>query len=306
MICDPRDLERCPTRERDSLSIPGAPSRHSVDGPYRDRRDGLIARRRRVARELDAARRAAATATRLAQHLAVIDDELSVDGGPLLGVEATPTPSLLTLSARAARWVAECVIAGASAGAVVAVILVIASGLLPAGASLEARARPGIDRAHPVTVRPPPVRGAVPTPPIDRPVTTAAIATLPTIDRRALDRHVRWIAPQTWEIDRGLVQLALRGDIPLHGPRLLPLTRGGAPIGVRVHGVRRGALAGRLGLENGDIVLDVNGLPLPATGSLDVALASGSVAQRLVAADALFVRLERRGEERLHVYRIVD
>ena len=63
---------------------------------------------------------------------------------------------------------------------------------------------------------------------------------------------------------------------------------------------RRDSALARLGIANGDTLLDVNGYPL---GEPDRVLEAYT---RLRGSDTLFVRLERRGEERVHVYRIVE
>jgi hypothetical protein len=116
-----------------------------------------------------------------------------------------------------------------------------------------------------------------------------------------LDRHVRWIAPQAWEIDRALVFALLeRPGTTRDGSRLVPHERDGHVFGVRIFGVQPGDLLARLGIESGDTVIDVNGYEMASADRVLEAYA------RLRDADALFVRLERRGEERVHVYRIVD
>ncbi|HEY8432862.1 MAG TPA: PDZ domain-containing protein [Sandaracinaceae bacterium] len=115
------------------------------------------------------------------------------------------------------------------------------------------------------------------------------------LGRAELDRHVRWIAPQAWELDRVILERALAPGA-LDGVRAVPPR--GRSAGVRVLGVRRHSLLGRLGLQNGDTIVEVNGHPLGPSNALELLA-------RLADADALFVRIRRRGEERVHVYRIV-
>jgi hypothetical protein len=121
----------------------------------------------------------------------------------------------------------------------------------------------------------------------------------PSIATDDLDGHIRWIAPQAWEIDRELVERAL---MPTSGSvrtsRVIPHEEDGRVVGVKIYGVRRASVAGRLGIQNGDLLIDVNGHRVADPGAMFEAYA------RLRDADAIFLRLERRGEERLHVYRI--
>lgn len=114
-----------------------------------------------------------------------------------------------------------------------------------------------------------------------------------------LDRNIRWIAPQAWEIDRELVDRAYaQSASPRMWNRIIPHEEGGRVVGVKVYGVRRDSVAGRLGIQNGDLLIDVNGHRFDDPGDMLEAYA------RLRSTDAIFLRLERRGEERLHVYRI--
>ncbi len=105
-------------------------------------------------------------------------------------------------------------------------------------------------------------------------------------------RYIRWIAPQAWEIDRALFE---GGHLPdrVTSYRVVP-----SDSGFRVYGVRRASVFGRLGLQNGDVIASVNGIPLDHSAGLMEAY------DQLRDADAFFVRILRRGEEHLHVYRI--
>lgn len=121
-----------------------------------------------------------------------------------------------------------------------------------------------------------------------------------TITREDLDRHVRWIAPQAWELDRELVDRMIASTATLHpSVRVIPHEERGRVVGVRLFGVRRDSVLGRLGVQNGDTLLEVNGVSMASPeGAL-------GLYARVHSTDALFVRLSRRGEELVHVYRIV-
>ncbi len=217
-------------------------------------------------------------------------------------------------AARAARVVAAGVLFGASATAASA----IASAFLPAfggarapspselaprGASSAARtrtmaateartaARAGVDAPQPASESE------------DRCATGARLAPLPDavraeITRDELDQHIRRLAPQSWEIDRALVDRALESRAGTQGVRLLPHERAGRVVGVKVYGIRRVSLLGRLGLRSGDTIVDIDGEPVRSQDGVLESLA------RRRGADALFVRIARRGEERVHVYRV--
>ncbi len=112
-----------------------------------------------------------------------------------------------------------------------------------------------------------------------------------------LDRHVRWIAPEVWEIDRALVdRVSAELDLVTHEYRALPRERAGHIVGLAIYGIRRTSLLGRLGLQNGDVLVDINGARLSSPEAL---LNVESLAR---STNSLFLRLERRGEERVHVY----
>jgi general secretion pathway protein C len=117
------------------------------------------------------------------------------------------------------------------------------------------------------------------------------------ITEAELDHHIRWIAPEVWEIDRALVdRVSAESDLVTHEYRALPRERAGHVVGLAMYGIRRSSLFGRLGLQNGDVLVDINGVPLSSPEPL---LNVESLARTT---NSLFLRLERRGEERVHVY----
>lgn len=370
----------------DNESEDAGEARQSVGGPYRDRRDALVERRRGIAREHAEAERAAHRRERLARHLEVIDGELReatarwLDGleiarpcgarwEDMIGddtsrrcgrcdrdvhdlarmteaeihalfarAEASPCvrlrrradgrvvtadcpPDAPRALPRALRVVAAGVLFGASAGATATLTMmpclggarparetVYAGGRAPGAAPPVARVAPNAPTGRVAARDVPEVHvdalaaGAEPAEGARDDAMMGAVA-LPSpaaITSEDLDAHVRWIAPQAWEIDRAIVERALQ-QVDLHGgSRFVPHERGGRVVGVRIYGVRPGSGLARLGIENGDTLLDVNGYEVAIP---DRALEAYA---RLRGTDALFVRLERRGEERMHVYRIVD
>jgi type II secretion system protein C len=91
-------------------------------------------------------------------------------------------------------------------------------------------------------------------------------------------------------VDRKFVEQLMQSPQQLMSQaRMFPVTKDGETAGFRVSGVRKGSLATLLGLENGDVVSEVNGNKL---GSIDDALA---MVQKLRRASHLSVVVERGG-----------
>jgi type II secretory pathway component PulC len=117
----------------------------------------------------------------------------------------------------------------------------------------------------------------------------------PTSDE--IDDGVRPVAPQVWEIDRWLVERVHR-TTTYRTMRIIPHEENGEVVGVKVYGVRRASFLGHLGFMNGDMIVSVDDVPV---GDPDAVLRAYS---RLRANETVFVRIHRRGEDRVHVYRI--
>jgi len=352
--------------EDDRLSAAGRGEGRAVH-PYRDGRDGLIARRRALAGELAQAERAAERRDRIAGELRAIDEALRSNrsrlelitiktpcrerwdamkgddvtrhcgrchrdvhdlsrmteaeiealfaragSSPCVRLRRRPDGRVVTadcpveppsFARRTARALTAGVIFGAAAGASAAASL---SALAPAPqVSVEPLEPREVlrQRAPEVDVRA--LRSSEEPAGADDRVSVMGLiepaAIDPSVATDDLDRHVRWIAPQAWEIDRELVERALTGASGMtHAtPRLIPhVEDDGRVVGLKVYGVRRNSLLGRLGIQNGDMLIDVNGHRFDDPSAMLEAYV------RLRDADAIFLRLARRGEERLHVYRI--
>ena len=122
-----------------------------------------------------------------------------------------------------------------------------------------------------------------------RPTATAApagIATTPPTEPRS----------STWSISRTLLAQLYEDQISGRSTvRFVPHIATGQAVGLKVYGVRRGSYYAELGLQNGDLLLAVNGLPLSQPDRLRWDLAAD---------DVLAVLLERRGEPRIQVYTV--
>jgi general secretion pathway protein C len=79
---------------------------------------------------------------------------------------------------------------------------------------------------------------------------------------------------------------------------LLPFEREGTVVGIKLYGVKPDSLLGEAGIENGDLILEVNGI--------STATAQGGLRIRdeLGRANRFVVRLERDGRKLTFLYRI--
>lgn len=108
------------------------------------------------------------------------------------------------------------------------------------------------------------------------------------ITEAELDHHIHWIAPEVWEIDRALVErVAAESALFTHEYRALPRERAGHVVGLAIYGIRQSSLLGRLGLQNGDVLVDINGVRLSSSETLNFDVIARST-------NSLFLRVESR------------
>jgi general secretion pathway protein C len=114
-------------------------------------------------------------------------------------------------------------------------------------------------------------------------------------------RAIRQIGPDCYEVPRRTFDRLL-ADRPLATgqARLLPEVHDGAPAGFRLMSVARDGLLARFGLRNGDLLQDMNGVPLVSPENALVAYA------RLRATGRLLVGLERNGRRLTKEVRVVE
>ncbi len=100
-------------------------------------------------------------------------------------------------------------------------------------------------------------------------------------------------------VSRGLVDQLLTNQAELmRTARIIPHTENGRTVGVKLYGIRRNSLLGRLGLQNGDMLRTINGYDMT---SPDSALEAYS---RLRGANNLSVNVVRRGNPMALEYNI--
>lgn len=140
-------------------------------------------------------------------------------------------------------------------------------------------------------VVPPPAAAAAPA---EEPAADAAAAAPPTT-ARALDPEIaskiRKISDTEFEVDRSAIDKILDNQAELmRSARIVPETKDGQTIGVRLFGIRPETLLGQLGLVNGDRLETINDFNMASPEKALEAYA------RLRTANSLKVQVNRRGK----------
>jgi general secretion pathway protein C len=112
------------------------------------------------------------------------------------------------------------------------------------------------------------------------------------LDPGQLDTGISQVSEREFTIERSLVNslLANQGAL-MRTARVVPFEEGGRVVGVKLYGIRRSSLLGRLGIQNGDMLRTINGYDMT---SPDGALEAFT---RLQNADRITVNLARRGQD---------
>lgn len=105
-----------------------------------------------------------------------------------------------------------------------------------------------------------------------------------------LEAGIQAVSDREFNIQRSLVDRLLENQAELmRTARIIPHEEGGRTVGVKLYGIRRNSLLGRLGIQNGDMLRTINGFDM---SSPDSALEAYS---RLRGADHLTLSVVRRG-----------
>ncbi|MDH3199981.1 MAG: general secretion pathway protein GspC [Myxococcales bacterium] len=114
-----------------------------------------------------------------------------------------------------------------------------------------------------------------------------------------LDQGIEKISDTKFNIQRSVVDkvLANQGSI-MKTARVIPHEEDGRVVGVKLYGIRRMSLLGKLGIRNGDMLRTINGFDMT---SPDTALEAYS---RLRTADALSLAVKRQNKEMTIEYNI--
>ena len=119
------------------------------------------------------------------------------------------------------------------------------------------------------------------------------------LDPASLEAGIDQISEREYAIDRGLVNQLLANQAALmRTARVIPHEEGGQVVGVKLYGIRRSSLLGRLGIQNGDMLRTINGYDMTAPDSALEAYA------RLRNADRITINLNRRGSDQTIDYQI--
>ena len=125
----------------------------------------------------------------------------------------------------------------------------------------------------------------------------ATVRTSPEgLDPAALESGITQVSANQFTIERSLVNRLLTNQAALmRTARVIPHEEGGRVVGVKLYGIRRSSLLGRLGIQNGDMLRTINGYDMTAPdGTTRWRGESGGA----VPSEKLIERLRSRGELR--------
>ena len=112
-----------------------------------------------------------------------------------------------------------------------------------------------------------------------------------SISSADMESGINRVSDTEFTVARGLVDQLLENQAELmRTARIIPHQEGGRTVGVKLYGIRRNSLLGRLGLQNGDMLRTINGYDMT---SPDSALEAYS---RLRGSNNLTVAVVRRGQ----------
>ncbi len=134
---------------------------------------------------------------------------------------------------------------------------------------------------------PPPVAPTIPPP-------ASAAAGLPGaggITEAEMDANIHAISDTKFSVKKTFVDKILQNQAAImSSARIVPHEENGSVVGVKLYGIRRNSLLGKLGLQNGDLMRTINGFEM---SSPDTALEAYA---RLRSASNLSVAVVRRGQ----------
>jgi general secretion pathway protein C len=116
-----------------------------------------------------------------------------------------------------------------------------------------------------------------------------------------LDRGIRQVSETKYQVQRSLVDKLLSNQAELmRSARVVPHEENGRVVGVKLYGIRRSSLLGKLGIQNGDMLRTINGFDMSAPDSALEAYA------KLRSASNLSVAVVRRGAAVTMEYNIAN
>jgi general secretion pathway protein C len=134
------------------------------------------------------------------------------------------------------------------------------------------------------------------------PMTAAALPGMTGgLSEEELNQSIRAVSETKFTVQRAFVDKILQNQAEImRSARIVPHEENGQVVGVKLYGIRRNSLLGKLGLQNGDLMRTINGY---AMSSPDTALEAYS---KLRSANNLSVAVTRRGRQMSVDYDIIQ
>jgi general secretion pathway protein C len=149
-----------------------------------------------------------------------------------------------------------------------------------------------------VMFKPPEVAG---TPPVvaAAPAEPAAPGAKTGLNEDELNQGITQLSDTQYAVTRSLLDKVLGDQAELmRAARVIPYEENGRVIGVKVYGIRRSSMLGRLGIQNGDVLRTINGFDL---SSPDSALQAYTKLREM---DQFSIAMIRRGSPRTMEYSV--
>jgi general secretion pathway protein C len=119
------------------------------------------------------------------------------------------------------------------------------------------------------------------------------------ISEEELNAGITQVSDTQYSVARGLLDKVLSAQAELmRAARVIPYEENGRVVGVKVYGIRRAALLGKLGIQNGDVLRTINGFDL---SSPDTALEAYTKLREM---DHFSIAMVRRGQPRTMEYNV--
>jgi general secretion pathway protein C len=120
-----------------------------------------------------------------------------------------------------------------------------------------------------------------------------------SISEDELNAGITQVSDTQYSVARGLLDKVLSAQAELmRAARVIPYEENGRVVGVKVYGIRRAALLGKLGIQNGDVLRTINGFDL---SSPDTALEAYTKLREM---DHFSIAMVRRGQPRTMEYTV--
>lgn len=120
-----------------------------------------------------------------------------------------------------------------------------------------------------------------------------------SISEEELNAGITQVSDTQYNVARTLLDKVLSAQSELmRAARVIPFEENGRVVGVKVYGIRRAALLGKLGIQNGDVLRTINGFDL---SSPDSALEAYTKLREM---DQFSISMIRRGQPRTMEYSV--